>query len=298
MVRLIFSELLADDADNPAHFVIDPALEIERVFFGDTHDILYLMTEPQVNEQRYSVRVIREDTNGDGVISGDDQILTDIAGNPVDPDFDSAEFSGISEEVYAIVDVMVSDDPERHHPAPGYTGMSFDQCTNPYVPGEIDDTQLEGRDVVADVNDGIGGSTTSIWVKYEAIPTTSDQPVVTGISVEHWVGWNAYCPEGWVVAHGYSRDIQGALTTGTWDDCWRNGLCVRYEPMSEARISGFVSNVSFSWGPALVDCVAPCESNEEYWPEMVTVEDPLDVHSHCGDDNYLYVCFNQATAEP
>lgn len=291
-VRLLFSEPLADDADNRAHFVIEPPLEIEDAVFGDTPDILYLTTEPQVNSERYLVQVIREDTNGDGLINGDDQILTDIAGNPIEPDLARAEFWGISEEVYAIVDVMVSDDIERRPPADGYTGISFNRCTNPFVPGEIG-TQVTGDDV----NKGIGGTTTSIWVKYEAIPTTSDRLVVTGIRAQWWgCPWpsNPACPDGWEVASGTSGGTPGALTTGTRDACQCIGLCVRYDPLNTADT--FVSSVSFSWGPdSDPTCPALCAANDGCW-QMYS--DSLDVHRACGDENYLYICYNQATMAP
>ena len=82
------------------------------------------------------------------------------------------------------------------------------------------------------MNKGIGGDTISIWVKYEDIDPSSETPVLTDVSVEHWVNWQPSCPPGFVQARGNSPD--GALTTNTIGACWRMGLCVKMEPMREA----------------------------------------------------------------
>jgi endonuclease/exonuclease/phosphatase family metal-dependent hydrolase len=163
------------------------------------------------------------------------------------------------EKVYAITDVMVTDNASR---VPGdYTGVSPESVTLPYILGQ------EGERVSgADVNRGIGGTTTSIWVKYKRLPNGSAEPVLVDIEVCHWPGWKVALPEGpgWKVANGTSAGIPGALTTKTKGSAWRNGLAVRYMPLRDAgsRImalylsvtsSGTPSQLPISWPPSAGD---------------------------------------------
>jgi hypothetical protein len=286
-VRLTFNELLADDADDPRHFRITPPIWVEDAEFGSTRDIVVLTTETQTNHEFYTVQVLREDMNDDGVIDALDNLLTNEAGIPIDPAFDRTGFVGISDEVYVIVDVMVTDN--RGSVPADYTGLSGSSCTEPYIPGEVGE-----RHSSTDVNLGIGGTDTSIWVRYDRLPITSTTPVLTGIAVKHWTDWVASCPEGWVRASGASSGIPGALTTGTWGSCWRNGLCVRYEPLED--VETFVSNACYSWtgspGPA---CPGLCYSNDAGW---LMYPDDQDIHQGCGDGQWVKICANRAYLWP
>ena len=131
--------------------------------------------------------------------------------------------------VLAIVDVMTLNDDEQV--PEGFTGVAFSTCTEPYIP------DITGEwTTPSDVNVGIGGDTKYIWVKYEELPVTSEVPVLVDIEVAHWPYWCPDYPEGWEPA--------GPLTTGTWSDCWRNGLNVKYLPLSET--DAFVSTLCLS----------------------------------------------------
>lgn len=163
------------------------------------------------------------------------------------------------ETVLAITDVLVTDNPGR---VPSeYTGVSWQRVTMPYIPGHVGE-RVDG----ADVNRGIGGTTTSIWVRYERLPRGSSQPVVVDVEVCHWVGWKVTLPQGpgWGPAHGTSAGIQGGLTTKTKGSAWRNGLAVRYAPLRDAgsRILALYLRVTslntpsqppLSWPPSLED---------------------------------------------
>ena len=48
-----------------------------------------------------------------------------------------------------------------------------------------------------DVNEGIGGTTTYIWVRYDEVELSSSTEVVTGVQVRNWPNWDVACPEGW-----------------------------------------------------------------------------------------------------
>lgn len=185
--------------------------------------------------------------------------------DPAGPGGDEAE------RVFAIVDVMTLNHYETV--PPGYTGVHFSACTDPYVP------DVAGEPTVpSDVNAGIGGDTKFIWVKYEELPVDSDVEVLVEIAVAHWPYWCPDCPEGWVPA--------GPLTTGTWSDCWRNGLNARYLPLRETGV--FVSTLCLSitrssGGNSCPDSVLACG---QYLPRETC---PLDIHRACGDDNYVYL---------
>ncbi|MDH4291855.1 MAG: thioredoxin domain-containing protein, partial [Dehalococcoidia bacterium] len=176
--------------------------------------------------------------------------------------------------------------PLLYHP-PGYTGLAFcrntTRCTEPYITG------LFGQFVTPeDINAGIGGDDRFVYVKYELVSKTSDQPVVTGIKAAHWPYWNESCPAGWTAV---SR-----LTTGTEGSCWRNGMCAQYQPFKDAE--RFVTNAAISYGaygnPA-TKCSAVCGSNTNIWPLYT---DSLDIHSGCEDEHWVYFCYNQAQAWP
>ena len=130
-------------------------------------------------------------------------------------------------EVCAITDVMVTDNARRvpEH----YTGVSKTEATLPFLPGQVGH-RVKG----SDVNEGIGGATTTIWVKYERLPKTSTKKVLVDIQVCHWVKWRPTVPAGFQVANGTSSRIKGALTTGTKGSNWRNGLAVRYMPLKDS----------------------------------------------------------------
>lgn len=184
---------------------------------------------------------------------------------------DTAEPGREAPRILAVVDVMTLNDYETV--PPGYTGVGFSTCTDPYVPGVSGDPT-----VPSDVNTGIGGDTKFIWVKYEQLPIDSDMEVLVDIAVVHWPYWCPDCPEGWVPA--------GPLTTGTWSDCWRNGLNAKYLPLREADV--FVSTLCLSitrssGGNSCPDSVLACG---QYWPRETC---PLDIHRECGDEYYVYL---------
>jgi hypothetical protein len=157
------------------------------------------------------------------------------------------------------------------------------RSTEPYIPG------LFGHFVTPnDVNKGIGGDDRYVYVKYELVTKTADTPVVTGIKAQHWPYWDVYCPEGW--------EAVGKLTSGTWGDCNRIGMCARYEPFKDAE--KFVTNAAISFGdtgnPAS-KCLAVGGSNTNVWPLYT---DSLDIHQACGDEHWVFFCYNQAQAWP
>ncbi len=205
-----------------------------------------------------------------------------------DPDMIPVEF-------YAITDVKVTSDKN----APGleaYTGVPFSSksITGPYIPGVV------GERLAADnVNTGIGGSTTTIWVKYERVRSDSTQPVLADIAAVHWPSWVAYspsgekfegsadlAPDGWCRAGGKSNGVVGGLTTGTEQAVWDIGLCVRYAPMS--TVKSFVSNLCLAF-----------DKNKSYPPTQAWANGgtwtmrrgKLDIHS--GVDGEMYLCVAQ-----
>jgi thiol-disulfide isomerase/thioredoxin len=194
-------------------------------------------------------------------------------------------------EVYnayaVIVDIQsTTNNPPAQGP-PGYTGLAFcrntTRCTEPYIPG------LFGHFVTPeDINAGIGGDDRFVYVKYELVSKTSDQPVVTGIKTRHWPDWNVSCPAGWTPI--------SPLTTRAEEPCWRNGLCAQYQPFKDAE--EFVTNAAISYGdygnPA-TKCSAVCGSNANIWPLYT---DSLDIHTDCKDEHWVYFCYNQAEAWP
>jgi hypothetical protein len=190
----------------------------------------------------------------------------------------------------AIVDVMVSDWDSCANVPSDYTGLAWGQTvTVPYIPGLIG-TRVWSNDV----NKGIGGTDTTIWVKYDLVPVTSDQPVLVDYGVFHWPYWNPWCPSGWERANGTSSGMQGALTTGTWGDCWRIGLCVHYVPMSQTDT--FMTNAGLSYtGGSEAACPVLGEANLGYWPMQA---DSLDIHRDCGDGNFMYLCYGRGKAWP
>ena len=197
-------------------------------------------------------------------------------------------------EVYhtylAIVDVMVSDWDSCANVPDDYTGLAWGgTSTNPYIPGLIG-TRVWSNDV----NVGIGGTYTTIWVKYDLVAVTSDQPVLVDYGVFHWPYWNPWCPTDWQRANGTSSGMQGALTTGTWGDCWRNGLCVHYVPINQ--IETFMTNVSLSYtSGSEAACPVLGEANLGYWPMQ---PDSLDIHRDCGDGQFVYLCYGRGKAWP
>ena len=179
--------------------------------------------------------------------------------------------------VLAIVDVMTLNNDE---PVPeGYTGIAFSTCTEPCVPDVTGESTTP-----SDVNTGIGGDTKFIWVKYEQLRVTSDVPVLVDVAVAHWPYWNPTYPAEWEPA--------GPLTTGTWDDCWRNGLNVKYVPLSET--STFVSTLclSITGSGESNSCPDSTLAHEEYWTREIST---LDIHRGCGDDNYVYLSYYRPT---
>ena len=179
--------------------------------------------------------------------------------------------------VFAIVDVMTLNHNEA---APeGYTGIAFSTCTDPYIPNVIGEWTSP-----SDVNKGIGGDTKFIWVKYEELHVTSDMPVLVDVAVAHWPNWAPYYPEGWEPA--------GPLTTGTAGDCWRNGLNVKYLPLSEADTIVSTLCLSITEYGYQNSCPDSVFIYEEYWSREMS---ELDIHRGCGDDYYVYLSYYRPT---
>ena len=142
-----------------------------------------------------------------------------------------------------------------------YTGLAWGGTyTIPYIP------DLIGAKVWPnDVNVGIGGTYTTVWVKYDFVPVASDQPVLVDYGAFHWPYWEWWCPSDWQRANGTSSGRQGALTTDTEGDCYRNGLCVHYVPINQTDT--FMTNVGLSYtGGSEAACPALGEANLGYWP--------------------------------
>ncbi len=183
-------------------------------------------------------------------------------------------------KVLAIVDVMTLNNNETV--PPGYTGIAFSECTDPYIPS------LTGEwTQPSDVNKGIGGDTKYIWVKYEKISVTSSQPVLVDAEVAHWPYWVPSYPEGWEPA--------GPLTTGTWGDCWRNGLIVKYLPLDETGV--FISTLclSITGDGNQNSCPDSTYTNEVY---AAREQSYLDIHRGCGDGTYVYLSFYRPAVRP
>ena len=190
----------------------------------------------------------------------------------------------------AVVDVMVTDWSNCANVPDDYTGLAWGGTpTNPYIPDLIGERRWSN-----DVNVGIGGTDTTIWVKYDLVPVTSDQPVLVDYGTFHWPYWEVYCPEGWQPANGTSSGRQGALTTGTEGDCYRNGLCVHYGAMNATNT--FITNVGLSYtGGSEAACPAWGEANLGYWPMQA---DSYDIHKNCADDRWIYLCYGRGGAWP
>lgn len=179
--------------------------------------------------------------------------------------------------VIAIVDVMTLNQGE--YVPEGFTGVAFSTCTDPYVPDLCGDST-----VPSDVNYGIGGDTKFIWVKYEELPVDSDAPVLVDIAVAHWPYWCPEYPEGWEPA--------GPLTTGVWNDCWRNGLNVKYVPLGQTDI--FVSTLclSITGSGGGNSCPDSALADDANWPRETS---GLDIHRGCGDAYYVYLSYYRPT---
>ena len=211
---------------------------------------------------------------------------TDMAGNTGSS---SITVAYLGPKYLAIVDVMVTDHGNFDNVPSDYTGLAYDEtCTNPYIPGVI------GQRVWSnDVNEGIGGTTTTVWVKYDFVPVGSNRPVLVDYGAFHWPYWNVDCPSGWQTANGTSASIQGALTTQTEGDCYRIGLCVHYLPMNQTDT--FITNVGLSkTGGSEGNCPAWGEANEGYWPMQADVQD---IHQGCGG-RFWYLCYGRGKAQP
>jgi hypothetical protein len=191
-------------------------------------------------------------------------------------------------DAYAvIVDVTSTINNNPAQGPPGYTGLAFcsgvTRSTAPYIPG------LFGQFVTpSDINKGIGGDFRYVYVKYELVSKTSDQPVLTGIKAQHWPYWDVWCPACWTPV--------SQLTSGTKGSCDRIGMCARYEPFKDA--DKFITNVAISFGdfgnPAS-KCLAVGGSNANIWPLYT---DTLDIHRGCEDEHWVFFCYDQAQAWP
>jgi hypothetical protein len=201
-----------------------------------------------------------------------------------------AETDNNGESYLAIVDLYVtnqgSSNPNLLEPN-GYTALNWNLAyTSPYIKNSVG-TFVPG----ADINSGIGGDFTYIWVKYDWVAPTADTPVLVDIAVHHWPNWVVSCPAGWTAAQG---DIGGALTTRAKNACWRNGLCVHFVPMNQT--DHFITTLGLYFGISSEPNVAPlAPANGGYWP---LTQDDLDIHMGCGDDHWMYVLYDRARKWP
>lgn len=191
---------------------------------------------------------------------------------------------------YAIVDVLVTDSAEKV--TSEYTGVQDIKITNPYIYNMIGE-RLNAKDV----NNGIGGDTTTIWVKYEFLPQNSSKKVLTGIAAVEWTNWEGCTPggislpdsyepvsDGWQRANGGSFRKKGALTTNTQGKIKRIGLCVKYEPMN--TVTSFISNLFLTFSK---EVTYPIEAiaNDGIWKMQKGI---LDIHKGGGGD-FVFICF-------
>jgi endonuclease/exonuclease/phosphatase family metal-dependent hydrolase len=192
--------------------------------------------------------------------------------------------STLQDEVYAITDVKVTDDLSE---VPiDYTGVSDQHVTLPYIPEQEEGEKVAG----VDVNHGIGGTNTTIWVKYQRLPRDSSTPVLVELEVRHWVHWKASLPPGneWKYPTGRSA---GRLTTGTKGPVWRNGLVVRYLPLRDAE--NWVLALYLSVTSSSTPSPPPAEPN---WPPSADTSNKVLTLKRCGIDihrggggHYYYV---------
>ena len=223
------------------------------------------------------------DLNGDGIVEQLDLgLMSILMYRPTGP--------SCCRTRTVITEVVVTDDGRSNYP--GYNPLERHIITHP--------DRYTGR---ADINSGIGGETVSIWVKYAEVAEQSSTPVLTGISVEHWPGWNggpysggAYCPPDWQAAAGNpaGNSPSGALTTGTINACRRMGLCIRMEPMNEAieprEEAPPLTSLSLSWTgdddgtscPELAD-LGTVIGSRSHWTAN-------DIHQGCDDDTWVRIC--------
>ncbi len=209
-----------------------------------------------------------------------------------------------SRQLYAITDVLVWDmDTPQPDDFSEYTGVSFNQMTDPYAPDVIG-VRVEGNNV----NYLIGPLAVAIYVKYSLIDFANppvDAKILTDISVTHWPSWvpktpgGDDCPhDGWEVASGVVGGKQGGLTPQTKGPCWRMGLVVKYQPVQGFPADGsFVTNLCLSRtrnkgpNPPLF-----AEANGGIWP--VKVAGDIDIHRGCGDNWAYYLCAAKGKEAP
>jgi hypothetical protein len=202
------------------------------------------------------------------------------------------------DEVYAITDVQVTDDRQAIRSDwmthPDYTGVTRHNVTLPFVP------DVHGsRSKAFDVNTGIGGTTTTIWVKYERLRRDSGRSVLVDIAVSHWPNWRSAGPDPeFRPANGYSAKIKGALTTGTKGSAFCNGLMVKFNPLRESP----------SW---VLGLYLHCSQNNVPWVPVNPDGSPLDaieglrvkaeragIDIHKGAGGSYYHLIKLSTTEP
>jgi len=203
----------------------------------------------------------------------------------------SAAAAEPQDSVYAITDVLVTDNPKATSDPrlQDYTGISSSEVTLPFIPG-----QVGHRVTASDANRGLGGTTTTIWVKYERLPRLSPKPVLADVQVCHWVNWKPTVPEGFQVANGTSAGIQGALTTRTKGSVWRNGLAVRYMPLKDTgtRVVALSLSVTKSNVP-------PAPPITEVAGSPVTMDRAgIDIHTGGGGAFYHVMKFSLRAGPP
>ena len=196
--------------------------------------------------------------------------------------------------IYAIPNCMVTDNAAT---VPlEYTGLVFNIATSLYL-WDLAGIRVMGQNV----NTGIGGSTTTIWVKYCRLGAWLDAatPILTDVAVVHWPNWVALCPDGhplptatslcpdgWQSASGTSGGLPGTLTRETPEKCWDLGLCVRYQPLGLvlAQNIPYIRKLSLS----LADAGVIFPPGEVGWETG-----GRDIHIGCNDGRDVYVCFKK-----
>lgn len=173
-----------------------------------------------------------------------------------------------NDDDFVITDVVVVDMGAGSPPA-GYTGVRVGSISRPFVPSDNVGTFFPANDV----NEGVGGATVGIFVKYEPLSGSTDRLIVTDILVNKFGSstWNPQCPPGYFVASGSVRNVPGALSAGTKGACDKTGLCVRKKKIQDMTNKDlYVQSSAIS---------KHSNSNRPWLPGLTWIPDELDIHS-------------------
>jgi len=193
----------------------------------------------------------------------------------------------------AVIDVMVTPQKDFNDVPSEYTGLAYGEATSPYIPNVTGQRVISQHIYATDVPLDYW---TSVWVKYDLIPESSNREVLVDYGVFSSSDPNPSCPEGWRLATGggaLSADLtnQGNIWPATCANRF-SSLCVHYAPMNE--VDGFITNVGLSnnANPA-PNCATWGEANGGYWPMQ---SDGVNIVHGC--DEWRYVCYGKGKAWP